>query len=63
MKKWAVMFALGASMSVEVEAETQEEAEKKAWEKAQFPTLCHHCSNEFDIGEPFEITEITEVER
>jgi hypothetical protein len=62
MKRWIVMFALEASMSVDVEADTQEEAEKKAWKKAEFPTLCHQCSDQFDLGDPIAITETMEIE-
>lgn len=61
MKKWQVVFILDASKTVEVEAETREAAEQLAWERVGNPTLCHYCAGNIDLGDPTEISEITEI--
>jgi hypothetical protein len=62
MKKWSVVFSVGASVAVDVEAETKEEAEQLAWETVSAPSLCYHCAGVLDVGEPYEIADIMEVE-
>ena len=58
MKQWIVYFETGAGWSVEVEAETAEEAEELASEEGP-PGLCHQCS-EIGLGDwtPAEVAEV-----
>ena len=60
MSKWVAIFTVDASTVVEVEAVTQEQAEKKAWENIGRHQLCHQCSHELDIGDVIDLVEITE---
>ena len=61
MKKWAVTLLVDASVFVEVEAETEDEAKTKAWEQAPSPSVCHQCSRDLEIGEIYEIAEAVEI--
>lgn len=54
MAKWNVTVLVDASVNVEVEADTEEEAKDKALQKAPTPNICHQCSDELEVGEPFE---------
>ena len=60
MSKWVAIFTVDASTVVEVEADTQEQAEEKAWENIGRPRLCHQCGDELDIGDVIDLVEITE---
>lgn len=53
MKKWRVYGAVqGSKYLGEIEAETKEEAEKKAWDLDECCVcLCHHCSAECEDPE------------
>lgn len=61
MKKWSVLFLVDASVSVEVEAETKQEARELASSVVESPSICHYCSNHIDVGDIMEIAEITEI--
>lgn len=60
MKKYTAWFSIGASVVIEVEAETKELAEEAAWEQVQIPLLCCHCSKELDTGDIIDLVEIEE---
>ncbi len=51
MKKFVVYYVSSASSSVEVEAETAEDARMKADEEFSSPVLCHHCASGVDLGD------------
>jgi len=59
MPKWNVCVTYDASVVVEVEAATEEEAKTKAIEDAHV-SLCHHCAHEITIGDPIEAVEARE---
>lgn len=42
----------GSTMTVEIEANTPEEAQEKFWDKNEAsPSICYHCTKEIEIGE------------
>lgn len=49
LKKFAVHMDVGASIVVEVDAASEDEAIDKAWTEAMLPSLCHHCSRNIDV--------------
>lgn len=51
MKKYSVSLCYYASAFAEVEAENEEDAINKAAQEIMYPSLCHHCSSEVEIGE------------
>lgn len=59
MKKWNVWLTVGASVLVEVLAETEEQAKKIALDTADYSGLCWQCANELEVGD---ITGVSEVE-
>lgn len=60
-QKWFVVFNVYASTSMQVEADTEEEARELA-EQNVHVSLCHQCSREVDIGDVGEILEVGRVE-
>lgn len=56
MTTWHVCITYDASVVVEVEAETEEEAKEKAFDNAHV-SLCHHCAHELDLGDPVDAVE------
>ena len=61
MKKWSVVLSVDATMIVEVEANTEEEAKDKAIETAGTPWLCHQCSRDLNIGDVMDALEVVEL--
>lgn len=61
LKKYSVAIKVNATMYVEVEADSEEEAREKAWSEAYEPSLCHQCSDEMEIDGLGEIVGIDEV--
>jgi len=61
VKKWSVTVLVDASVTVEVEAETAEEARELALGKAETPGLCHYCSNSLDVGDPYRAMDPQEI--
>ena len=61
MKIWSVCFEVYASKSVQVQAETAEEARELAVDAVEYPTLCYHCSHEVGLGDFGEIIDTYEV--
>jgi hypothetical protein len=62
MNKYSVSIPWHCSVFVKVEAENEEQARDKAIEKAT-PFLCHHCSENIELGEfnddyDFDVVEI-----
>lgn len=51
MPKYAVTLLVDATKTVIVEAASEAEAEELALEHANSPCLCHHCSEQVDVGE------------
>jgi hypothetical protein len=55
MKRYTVTLIYDCTWSVEVEAETPEQAEDLAYNHEDLPgSLCHQCSNTFDLGDVIE---------
>lgn len=56
MSTWFVTVTFDASKTVEVEAETADEAKDKAMEHPEIGSvcLCHQCSREVELGDPIE---------
>jgi hypothetical protein len=52
--KWHVCVLYDASVTVEVEADTEEEAKEKAMDQAGGISLCHQCSDEIELGDALE---------
>lgn len=61
MKKWSVMFSVDATVTVEVEAETKEQARGLAQAMVETPSICHQYSKQMEVGEVMEILEVIEV--
>ena len=59
--KYRVIFTVDATCSVEVEADSEEEAKEKAWEEASAPTVCHQCSNELEVGDIMDCIDVEEA--
>lgn len=59
MKKYRVYGLVSATVDLgEYEAESKEDAEKMAEENTDVdwsPTLCHHCANDLDVGDVYEV--------
>ena len=59
MKKYRVWGSVSASVDLgEYEAESADEAEKMAEDNDDakwYPSLCHHCSSEIDVGDIYEV--------
>ena len=54
MTKYYVTVIYSASKSVEVEAESPQEAANKAYESDKaYVSLCHQCSHNIDVGDPY----------
>jgi hypothetical protein len=56
--KYRVLFTVGATVQVEVEADNEEEAKEKAWEVAEAPCLCHSCADQVETGDLIEICSV-----
>ena len=59
--KYQVILTIDASIDIEVEADSEEEAEQLAYEKAKRPCLCHQCSREVQLGDIMDAVEVTEI--
>lgn len=52
--KYICYIRFGASVAVEVEANSPEEAAKKAYNSDEGnPTLCHACAHEVELGDAY----------
>jgi len=51
MDNYKVFIPIGATAMIDVEADSKEEAIRKAIEEIGNPSICHQCSNEIEIGE------------
>jgi len=60
MPKYSVLFAIHASTSVVVEADSESEARDKAVDEVG-PCLCWQCSKQISVDEVGEILEVIEV--
>lgn len=60
MSKYRVTFEIYASSTVEVEADSEEQAKQKASKKV-WPTLCHECSDEVEISGIGELTNVSKA--
>jgi hypothetical protein len=62
LRKWNVVFLVDASVSIDVYAYDEAAARVAAWGKVNdHITLCSECSGKLDVGETYEISEITEI--
>lgn len=61
MKKFRVTLIVDCTISFDVEAEDAEKAKEKAIREAYVPSLCHHCSNDFEMGDVIDTGEASEV--
>ena len=59
MKKYRVYGLVSATVDLgEYEAESAEEAEKMAEDNDDagwYPSICHQCANEIDVGDVYEV--------
>lgn len=62
MKKYSGYVVYSATKYIEVEAEDWDAAETKMMEDMPYVCLCHSCANELDVGEPYEVVDIQEIE-
>jgi hypothetical protein len=54
MAKFTVTLIHSCSTTVEVDADSVEEAREKAYDSdSSIVTLCYHCSSEVDIGDAY----------
>ncbi len=51
MRKYNVFIPLYATIMVEVEANSKDEAINSAYDKTSLPMLCHECSRQLDIND------------
>lgn len=59
MPKYRVTVLVDATVSVEVEAANEDEAREKGLLEAPTPCICHQCSRELEVGEPYEVAEVS----
>ncbi|MGZ3235773.1 MAG: hypothetical protein ACXU8A_00185 [Burkholderiaceae bacterium] len=59
--KYRVSMTVDATLTVEVEAENEEQAKELAWDIAEAPCLCHHCSDQVDVGDLMEVCSVDAV--
>ncbi len=60
MKKYRVILTVDATTTVDVEANSEEEALELALEQAEMPSVCHYCAEKIDIGDIIEAIEAIE---
>lgn len=59
-KRFVVCISVDASITIEVDAENEEQAKELAMERVYVPGLCHQCAHQIEIGEPIEALEAWE---
>jgi hypothetical protein len=62
LRKYAVHMDVGASIVIEVDASSADEAIDRAWTEAHLPSLCHHCSRHLDLHDFTGIVDAEELE-
>jgi len=62
MGKWRVFVTVDASVVLEVEADTEEQAKEAAMDEVGSPCLCHHCSYKIELGDPMEAIEAIKID-
>lgn len=60
MGRWRVLVTIDATVSLVVEAETEDEAKELAMDDAQV-TLCHQCAGTLIVNDPMEAVEALEI--
>lgn len=60
--KYRAFFTVATTCSVEVEADSEEAAEEKAWELVDVPSLCWQCSRQLDVGDILDMVEVEVIE-
>jgi hypothetical protein len=56
MARYFVCVTYDASVTIEVEADSEEEARDKALEEAPHVSLCHQCAGKIEVnGDPMDI--------
>ena len=53
-KHYIVTLIASASVDVNVEAESRDEAIELAYQNSSSPSLCRHCSSKLDVGSFFD---------
>lgn len=61
MNRYSVMFTVDASVTVDVDAENEEQAKERAWAQVSSPSVCHQCSREVEVGEIMDLVEVLEL--
>ena len=59
--KYVVTIEVYATTRVEVEADSADQAETKAFKNAHV-SVCHQCSHKLDIGDLGDVLEVEELE-
>lgn len=62
MAKYSVMFEVYAHCIVEVEADSEQDAQEKAELSVERPQICWHCSQSIDVGDVGDVIEVMEIE-
>lgn len=63
MPKYSVAIEVHATMYVEVEADSEEEARDKAENEANEPVLCYQCANEVEVHGIGDVIEVAELKK
>lgn len=50
---YLVVAQIAASMALDIEADSPEEALEKGYDEVGMPSICHQCSDKIEIGEPY----------
>ena len=61
MKTWDAVFSVYASVTVRVQAPTEEEAEEKAWDVVIMPPLCSDCVKALNVGNLIDLVMTREI--
>lgn len=61
MGTWAVTMRVDATVTFEVDADTEDEARDKAISSVPHPRLCHQCGKELDVGDILDIVDAVEM--
>ena len=62
MKKYRATIFVDANVTVEVDANSEEEAKNLAMDTAEIPCLCHQCDKKLDVGDFLDVVIIDELE-
>ena len=60
-KKYSVCLTVDCTINVTVEAESEEQAKRLAYENAPNPSVCHYCAGKINLGDILEAVEAVEL--